>query len=139
LADDSLHLVELRQVRAVHGFVPKHAIDREETRGLEAVLRQLVQAARGHGGGVRAKDVLVRLRALPRVLVPDGAVPPGLVHGSYALDVVLRSLVRALRRLKEERVVRIACRMHLRLDQRVEVPESALHEVVRRHLRETKL
>ena len=39
----------------------------------------------------------------------------------------------------KERVVRVSCGMHLGLDQGVEVPEAALHEVVRGHLGETHL
>ena len=55
------------------------------------------------------------------------------------LHVILRRAVRGGGRLHEERVVRVSRRVHLRLDQRVEVPKPALHEVVRRHLREPQL
>mmetsp|Transcript_43898 Transcript_43898/g.83828 ORF Transcript_43898/g.83828 Transcript_43898/m.83828 type:complete len:208 (-) Transcript_43898:958-1581(-) len=71
VADDALNLVELRQVRAVHRFVAEHPVDGEILLGLEALLRQLVQHARGHRGGVRAHQVLLSLRNLPVVVVPN--------------------------------------------------------------------
>ena len=136
VANNTLDLVELGEVRAIDGFVAKHAIDGEHARGLETGLRDVVQHARAHRGGVRAKNILIRLRALPRVLMTDRAVPPGLVHLTHAFHVILRRKVHRRRRLHKKRVVRVSRRVLLRLNQRVEIPKSTLHEVIRRHLRE---
>ena len=68
-------------------------------------------------------DVLVRLASLPRVLMPDGPVPANLVHGAHAIDVILWRPVRLLRSLHEEGVVGVSRRVHLGLDQGVEIPK----------------
>lgn len=56
----------------------------------EAVLRQLVEHLGGHGSGVRAQQILLRLRGLPVVAVADGPVAARLVRRLHRLHVRLR-------------------------------------------------
>mmetsp|Transcript_35805 Transcript_35805/g.78171 ORF Transcript_35805/g.78171 Transcript_35805/m.78171 type:complete len:403 (-) Transcript_35805:388-1596(-) len=137
VADDALNLVELRQVRAVHRLVAEHAVDGEILRRAEPVLRELVEHAARDGGGVRAHEVLLCLRQLPVVVVPDGPVPAVHVRLLHALQVVGGEAVRGLGGGHEEGVVGVAGGVLLRLEERVKVPEGALHKVVGGHLLES--
>lgn len=50
VCDDTLDLVELRQVRRVHRLVPEDPVDREELRRAEAVSVRLARARNGRRG-----------------------------------------------------------------------------------------
>ena len=136
---EQLHLVELRQVRGIHRLISEHAIDRKAPHRLEAlrVLRRLVQLLRGHTRRVRAQNVLHRLLAVPVVSVPKAAIPALRVDTSNILQVVLRHGVRRGWIADEESVLRVAGGVALGLEQRVEVPEGGLHELVGGHLTES--
>ena len=68
---------------------------------------------------------------------PDGTEATFLVRSLDDLEVVFRHAERGSGVLDEKRVVCVAGRVRLRLEQRVEVPERRLHELVGRHLLET--
>jgi len=93
----------------------------------------------GDGGGVRAQQVLHRFLAFEHAPVPDRAEAPFLVRRFHRLVVPLRHAVGQHRVLHEKRVVRVAGRVALRLEQGVEVPKRAFHPLVRGHLLETHL
>lgn len=134
----ALHLVELSKVRCVQRLVAEDAVDGEELDGLEAarLVGHLVQHACRDGRRVRAQQVLHGLVPLPVIPVAHGAEAAALVHRLHGLQVLLRDRQRRRGILNEERVVHVAARVRLRLEQRVEVPEGALHEAVGRHLLE---
>ena len=138
---EQLHLVELREVRRVHRLVSEHAVDREALHRLEAlgVLRRLVQLLRAHRRRVRSQNVLHRLATVPLVAISERSEASFRVDLRHVLQVILRNGQRRGRVANEERVLRIAGRMALRLEQRVEVPERRLHELVGGHLREAHL
>jgi len=58
------------------------------------------------------------------------------VNGLNFFGVVFGERLTVCRVLDEEGVMRVTCRMALWLEERIEVPEGALDESVRRHLRE---
>ena len=140
VCDESFDLMELCQVRCVQRFVAEHAVDGEQLAwGEHGLLRHGVQHAAGHGGGVRAQDVLLRLLHLPLVPVPDAPLTSHLMHRLHPVHIPRRHLPTPLRPSQEERVVAVPRRMLLRLEQRVEVPERRLYVVVGGHLLEAHL
>mmetsp|Transcript_23048 Transcript_23048/g.75139 ORF Transcript_23048/g.75139 Transcript_23048/m.75139 type:complete len:313 (-) Transcript_23048:55-993(-) len=88
---------------------------------------------------MRPHHVLVRLHPRPRVAVPVRTFASHLVESLDALEVVFRNALHFGGVGHEKRVVRVACGVLLRLDERVEVPERRFHKVVRRHLLEPEL
>ena len=138
---EQLHLVELGQVSRVHRLVSEHTVDREALEGSEAlrVLRHFVQLLRAHRSGVGSQDVLHRLLSVPVIAVAEGPEPSFRVDLRHVLQVVLGHRSGGGGVADEEGVLRIASRVTLRLEQRIEVPERRLHELVRRHLREPHL
>lgn len=77
------HLMELRQMRRVRSFIPKHPIDAEHLHGFEPALPvcQAPKQVRGGRGGVRAQEEFTGVVFGPRGAVPDGAVPADGVDG----------------------------------------------------------
>ena len=138
IGHEQLHLVELSQVSCVHRLVSEHAVNREAFEGSESlrILRHFVQLLRAHRGGVGPQDVLHRLLSAPVISIAERPKPSFRVDLRHVLQVVLRHRSGGGRVADEEGVLRIASRMALRLEQRVEVPERRLHELVRRHLGE---
>lgn len=138
---EQLHLVELREVRRVHRLVSEHTVDREALHRLEAlgVLRRLVQLLRAHRRRVRSQNVLHRLATVPLVAIAERSEASFGVDLRHVLQIVLRNGQRGGGVANEERVLRIARRVALRLEQRVEVPERRLHELVGGHLGEAHL
>jgi hypothetical protein len=136
-----LDLVELAQVRGVHGLVPEHAVNGKVLGGLEpaGLVGELVQHLGRHGGGVRPQQVLVRLGILEHVPVPDRPGPTPLVHLLDPFVVVGRDLQGPGRFGQEEGVVRVAGGVRLRLEERVKVPEARLDPPVAGHFGEPHL
>lgn len=106
------------------------------------LLSQLIEHASTNSRRVRSQNVLLRLLYLPVVLVADRSVAAAVhMRLPHALQIVGRqALLLGLNRIgQEEGVVRVTRRMLLGLKQGVKVPESILHIVVGRHLREAHL
>mmetsp|Transcript_6548 Transcript_6548/g.20442 ORF Transcript_6548/g.20442 Transcript_6548/m.20442 type:complete len:390 (-) Transcript_6548:118-1287(-) len=135
-------LVELAEVRRVHGLVAEDAVDGEVLRRLEntggfEVAGEFVEHSRGDCGGVRPEQILPRFGGVEDAAVADGAaVAAGFVRGLDAFVVVRRPSQRLGGLFHEEGVVRVACRVTLRLEQRVEVPKRRFDPAVRRHFLE---
>mmetsp|Transcript_2011 Transcript_2011/g.5388 ORF Transcript_2011/g.5388 Transcript_2011/m.5388 type:complete len:315 (+) Transcript_2011:379-1323(+) len=150
VAHNALNLMKLREVRTVDSLVTEHAVDREVAHWLKRrsrwlrleLVRPPFEHARAHSRRVCAKNVLFSLLEAPVVPVPDGVVSSALVHVSHAREVVgiegLRQVSLCWPR-EEEGIVCVTCRVLLRLEKRVEIPERALDIVVRRHLRKSHL
>ena len=141
IGNQSLHLMEFAQVRRVHGFVPEDAIDgKVPGRGESTwLIREFVQHLRRYRRCVRAQQVLEGLGPLKVVPVTDRSGPAHLVHLLDAFVIRPRYRHRFGRFLDEERIVRIACGVRLRLEERIEIPERTLHPLVRGHFGESHL
>ena len=82
-----------------------------------------------------AEDVLPCFLLLPVIAVPNRAEAASFVDGLDGLQVLVGGVsgLGVLRVVDEERVVHVACRVLLRLEECVEVPERRLDVVVCRH------
>ena len=137
-------LEELRKMRGVQRLVTEHLVDAEQLHRLEhagppVLLGGFVEHLRAAGGRVRSQYVLLRLAQSPFGLVALRAVAAGAVHLADRRAVVLRDVLAFAGRANEERVLCLARRVLLRHEQRVEVPERALHVLAGRHLAEAHL
>jgi hypothetical protein len=140
VSDESFNLMELCKVGCIQRLVAEHSIDGEILGRLEhLLLRELVEHSGGDAGCVGSHDVLCRFLLLPIILVPLRSVSADRVDSFDAFQVIHRELVRLGRIGDKERVVSIARRMLLRLEKRVEIPETALDKIVCRHLSEPHL
>ena len=138
---EQLHLMELRQVRGIHGLVAEDAIDGEVLDGLESlgVLRGLVQHLGGDRRSVGAENVLHGFLAVPLVSVSKRTKSTFGVNLRDVLEVVFGHRQRRGRIADEEGILGITSGMTLRLEQRIEVPERRLDKLVGGHLVEAHL
>lgn len=88
---------------------------------------------------MRSEDILLGLIVAPVVSVSDRSVTALLVSFLDSLPVLGVEVLGAWGVSHEERIVRVSRGMLLRLEERVEVPESTLHELVGGHFFETHL
>ena len=136
--------MELSQVRGVQGFVPEYAVNRKilhgfELTGLLLLLRQVVQHLRAHGGSVSSQDVFLGLGQRPALSIAERTIKSVFMRLLHSLHVVFGHFVTRDGVFQEEGVVHVSGWMRLRLEQRVEVPEARLHELVGWHLVEAHL
>eukprot|EP00968_Pinguiococcus_pyrenoidosus_P026890 scaffold7340_cov266-Pinguiococcus_pyrenoidosus.AAC.56 len=123
--------MKLAEMRGVHRLIPEDAID------AEILLRREGASIRVHLSC--QAEVLEGLFPLEVIAVAHGPESARLVDLLHALVVVLGHPHAVHGILDEKRVMRISCRVGLRLKQRVKVPEAGLDPLVRGHLVETHL
>eukprot|EP01137_Pigoraptor_chileana_P025788 Opistho-2@95806 len=124
-------------MRCVERLVAEDAVDAEVLDGRKRLLLcKLVEHTRRHGRRVGAENILASLLHLPVVAVSDRAIAALFVDVLHALQIVRRNVECLCGIPDEERVVAITCRVLLRLEEGIEVPEGRFDEVVCRHFGE---
>lgn len=138
------NLVKFSQMCSIQSFIPEHPVNWLKLPALEllclvhkTLLCNLVQHLRTECSGVCPQHIRPCLLLTPVLLLPDTPGSPSiLVCLFHSLHLPRVYLVASQRVFHEECVMRIACGVLLRLEEWVEVPETALHPLVGRHLLE---
>jgi hypothetical protein len=88
---------------------------------------------------VCTKQVLLSFIDIPFVVISKGPIAAFFMNFLYFFSIFLRELFALYGFFQKERIVHVSGGVALRLEEGVEVPERALHELGRGHFIETHL